>query len=104
MESEEEKSAVETDNDNPPTTPGHSAKRQKTISGRVNKRVSPRKAKETDYKKLDDPFVAMESAKDENGNNVFGESSGAESEDTFVTDGSYKDSGKDVAVKTEAIV
>lgn len=97
----EEESAVETDDDEAPATPARSAKRQKTIGGRVTKCVSPRKGKTTDYKKLDDPFVNMESAKDENGNNVFGEPSGTESEDTYATDGSFKEVGKDAAVKME---
>ena len=102
MDSDEEESAG---NDKKPTTPARSAKRQKTIGGRVTKRVSPRqgKGKKTDYKNLDDPFVTMDSAKDEDGNNVFGEPSGTESEDIYATDGSFKDPGE-VAVKMEEAV
>lgn len=103
--SEEEESAAETDNEMSPTTPAPSVKRQKTVGGRVNKRVSPRKSKKTDYKKLDDPFVTMNDAQDENGNNVFGEPSGTESEeDTYATDSSFKEAGKDVLVKMEEAV
>ena len=101
MDSDEEESAVETDHETPPTTPMHSAKHDKTISGRITKRASPRKGKKTDYKTLDDPFFAMDAAKDANGNNVFGEPSATESEDTYATDGSFKDIGGVAAVKTE---
>lgn len=102
MDSDEEKSA---DDEKKPNTPARSAKRQKTIGGRVTKRISPRQGngKKTDYKNLDDPFVTMNSAKDEDGNNVFGEPSGTESEDTYATDGSFKDPGE-VAVKMEEAV
>ena len=101
MVSEEEEIAVETDSENTPSKPAYSAKRQKTISGRVTKRSSPRKGKNTNYKTLDDPFVTMDSAQDENGNNVFGEPSGTDSEDTYASDGSFKAPGKDSAVKIE---
>lgn len=103
-DSEEEESAAETDDEKTPTTPAHSAKRQKTMHGRVNKRVSPRKGKKTDYKKLDDPFVTMDNAKDEDGNNVFGEPVGTESEDTYATDGSFKVAGNNAEVKMEEAV
>lgn len=78
MNSEEEETAAETDDEKIPATPIPSVKRQKTVNGRVSKRISPRKGKKTDYKKLDDPFATMDNAKDENGNNVFGEPSGTE--------------------------
>lgn len=104
MDSEEEGSAVETDNGKTLITPAHAVKRQKTISGRITKRVSPRQGKKTNYKNLDDPFVTMDNAKDEDGNNVFGEPSGTESEDTYVTDGSFKDDGKAAAIKTEEAI
>ena len=99
-----EESAVETDHEKATTTPARSAKRQKTIGGRVTKRVSPRKSNKTDYKKLDDPFATMENVKDENGNNVFGEPTGTESEDTYATDGSFKEGGKEAAIKMEDAV
>ena len=99
----DEKSATdndaETDNDKtpaPPATPVPSAKRQKTIGGRVTKRVSPRNGKKTDYKALSDPFVTMDDA--------FGEPSGTESEDTYATDGSFNDAETDAVVKMEAAV
>ena len=95
MDSNEEESAVETDNDQTPTTPAHTTKRDKTISGRIVKRSSPRMGKKTNYKTLEDPFLNMDNAKDENGENIFGEPSATESEDTYATDGSYK------AVKVE---
>ena len=96
----EEESAAETDGE-APITPVSSAKRQKTIGGRVSKRVSPRQGnKKTDYKKLDNPFVTMNNAEGEDGNNVFGEPSGTESEDIYATDGSFKEP----AVKTEDAV
>ena len=79
----------------------HSAKRDKTISGRITKRTSPRKGKETNYKTLEDPFFAMPEAKDADGKNIFGEPSASESEDTYATDGSFKDNGSVAAVKTE---
>lgn len=104
MDSEEEGTAAETDNEKTPATPVHSNKRQKTISGRVTKRVSPREGKKTNYKNLDDPFVTMENAKDEDGNNVFGEPSGTQSEDTYDT-GSFKEDGKAAAtIKVEEAV
>lgn len=108
MDSEEEESAAETDAEiddkKISITSKPSVKNQKTIGGRVTKRVSPRKGKKTDYKTLDDPFVKMESAKDENGNNVFGEPSGTESEDTYATDGSFKGVEMDGAGEMEEIV
>ena len=90
-DSDNEESAAETDDGEAPVTPAPSAKRQKTMNGAVSKRVSPRQGKTTDYKKLDDPFVTMNNATDEDGNNVFGEPSGTESEDTYATDGSFKE-------------
>lgn len=104
MDSEEEGSAAETDNEKTPITPAHSAKRQKTISGRITKRVSPREGKKTDYKNLVDPFVTMDNAKDEDGNNIFGAPSGTESEDTHATDGSFKEGGKVAAIKMEEAI
>ena len=101
MDSEEEESAVETDHETPATTPMHSEKRDKTITGRVTKRASPRKGKNTNYKTLVDPFFVMDEAKDADGNNVFGEPSATESEDTYATDGSFKDIETVAAVKTE---
>ena len=103
MASDEEESAVETDHETPPTTPMHSAKHDKILVGRITKRASPRKGKKTNYKALEDPFFAMDNAKDENGNNVFGEPSATESEDTYATDGSFKDIGTVAAIKTEDI-
>ena len=108
----EEESAAETDEEKDPTNPAPSAKRQRTLGGRVTKRVSPRKGKKTDYKKLDDPFVTMDNAEDENGNNIFGEPVGTESEDTYATDGSFKEAKmgaekeeeEDAAVKMEEAV
>ena len=88
MDSAEEESAVETDHKTSPTTPNHSAKHDKTMDGRVTKRASPRKGKKTNYKTLVDRFFAMDAAKDANGDNVFGEPSATESEDTYATDGS----------------
>ena len=105
MDSKEEESAPETDNDEmTPTTPNPS-KRQKVIGGRVTKRLSPRKNAKKDYKTIGDPFSTMEAAKDENGNNVFGPPSRTESEDTYATDGSFKtnDEERVVKVKEEAM-
>lgn len=99
-DSDDEESAAETDDGEAPVTPAPSAKRQKTMNGAVSKRVSPRKGTKTDYKKLDDPFVTMNNATDEDGNNVFGEPSGIESEDTYAIDGSFKEA----AVKMEEAV
>ena len=102
MDSDEVKSA---DDEKKRNTPAHSAKRQKTIGGRVTKRISPRQGngKKTDYKNLNDPFVTMHTAKDEDGSSVFGEPSGTESEDTYATDGSFNDPGE-VAVKMEEAI
>ncbi len=61
---------------------------------------SPRQGKKTDYKKLDDPFVTMNNAEGEDGKNVFGEPSGTESEDSYATDGSFKEA----AIKMEDAV
>ena len=110
MDSEEERSAPEMNHGKTPSTPDQPApaQRQKTQGGRITKRVSPRqKSKETNYKSLEDPFLAMESAKDENGNNIFGEPSGTESEDDYASDGSFKGVERDdavAAVKTEDVV
>ena len=100
-DSEGEGSAAETEDENTSTTPVPSAKHQKTLSGRVTKRVSPRKGQKTDYKKLDDPFVTMSNAEDDGGKNVFGAPSATDSEDTYPTDGSFRDkeAGRDVEEK-----
>ena len=98
MDSEEEESAARNDGGKTPI------KRQKTIGGRVTKRVSPRKDRKINYKKLDDPFVSIDSAEEEDGNNVVGEPSNTESEDTYATDGSYTEADKKVTVKTEEAV
>ena len=100
-------SPAETEDENTSTTPAPSAKRQKTLSGRVTKRVSPRKGQKTDYKKLDDPFVTMANAEDDDGKNIFGDPSATNSEDTYPSDGSFenKKAGGDVeekaVIKTE---
>ena len=103
MDSKEEESAAETENEKTPITP-HPSKRQKVIGGRVTKRSSPRKNVKKDYKNIGDPFSTMENAKDENGNNIFGEPSGNESEDTYATDGSFKAHDDDAVVKIEEAV
>ena len=98
-------SPAETEDENVSTTPA--PKRQKTLAGRVTKRSSPRKGQKTDYKKLDDPFVTMANAEGDDGKNIFGDPSATDSEDTYPTDGSFKDKevGGDVegkvAVKME---
>ena len=92
---------MEADHETPPATPVHSAKHDKIISGRITKRTSPRKGKETDYKTLEDPFFAIAEAKDADGKSIFGEPSASESEDTYATDGSFKDIGTVAAIKTE---
>ncbi len=101
VDSVEEESAAETEHEKTSPTPARSTKRQKVIGGRVTKRISPRKSTKTNYKELEDPFVNMNNIKDENGENVFGEPSGTESEDTYVTDGSFKETGDEAVVKME---
>lgn len=100
--SEEVKSAIETDDEKATSTPVAFIEGQKIMDGRVTKRTSPRKGKKTNYKKLDDPFLTMDNTHDEDGNNIFGEPSGTESEDTYATDGSFKEN--DAAVKMEEAV
>ena len=78
--------------------------KNKTISGRVKKpRASPRKPAKKDYKKIEDPFLDMEDAKDENGVNVFGGNQDAVSEDSVVTGGEYETMTQDADVKVEDV-
>ena len=95
-------SSAETEDENASTTPA--PKRQKTLSGRVTKRVSPRKGQKTDYKKLDDPFVTMANAEDDEGENIFGAPSVTNSEDTYATDGSFEDKEAEGDVGEKAVV
>ena len=95
-------SPVETEDENASTTPA--PKRQKTLSGRVTKRVSPRKGQKTDYKKLDDPFVTMANAEDDDGKNIFGDPSATNSEDTYATDGSFKDMEAGADIEEKAVI
>lgn len=48
----------------------------------------------------------MDNAEDENGNNIFGEPSGTESEDTYATDGPFKgvEKGAEMEVEEDAVV
>ena len=95
-------SPAETEDEHASTTPA--PKRQKTLSGRVTKRVSPRKGQKTDYKKLDDPFVTMANAEDADGKNVFGDPSATNSEDTYPTDGSFEDKEAEGDIKEKVVV
>lgn len=45
------------------------------MGGKVTKRISPRAIVKKDYKKIEDPFVDMENAEDEDGNAIFQEES-----------------------------
>ena len=103
-DSEGEGSAAETEDGITSTTPAPSAKRQKTLSGHVTKRVSPRKGQKADYKKLDDPFTTMSNAEDDHGKNVFGDPSATDSEDTYPTDGSFKDNGAGRDIEEDVII
>ena len=89
--------------DNETTTPAPSAKRQKTIGGRITKaRVSPRKISKKNYKALEDPFAAVD-ATDGEGEKVFGTEK-SESEDECATDDDFGVAKKSSAVgETTAI-
>ena len=78
----------------PPKTPNA----DKVTTGRVSKRVSPRKATTKDYKKLEDPFVDMELVKDDNGDSIFGHQARSEEEDSDPSDEEY---GRKKSVKLE---
>ena len=101
-ESEGIGSPAETEDENASITPA--PKRQKTLSGRVIKRVSPRKGHKTDYKKLDDPFVTMANAEDADGKNIFGDPSATNSEDTYPTDGSFEDKEAGGDIEEKAVI
>ena len=90
MNDEKGESAAETDDRKPLTTPAPSARGQKMISGWVIKHVFCCKGMKMKYRTVNDPFVTMDNAKNENGKNVSGEPSSIESEDTYATDGSSK--------------
>ena len=80
----------------PPQTPKPNA--NKVISGRVTKsRVSPRKNGAKNYKKLVDPFMEMDEAKDEEGANIFGKPE-SEEEDSDPSDAEF---GPKKGIKTE---
>ena len=95
-------SPAETEDENASTTPVPN--RQKILSGRVTKRVSPRKGQKTDYKKLDDPFATMANAEDDDGKNIFGDPSATNSEDTYATDGSFEDKEAGGDIEEKAVV
>ena len=95
-------SPAETEDENASATPV--PKRQKTLSGRVTKRVSPRKGQKTDYKKLDDPFTTMANAEDDDGKNIFGDPSATNSEDTYASDGSFEDKEAGGDIEEQVVV
>ena len=87
----------ETSDEKTPTTGA-----TKIISGRVNKpRATPRKNAKKDYRKIEDPFAELEEAKDENGENIFGERENAASEDVVMTGEEYESTAEDADVKVE---
>ena len=93
---------VDTENDAAAahTSPTPSAKREKTIGGRVTKaRISPRKTAKNDYKALEDPFVEV-NAVDVDGEKVFGTDK-SDSEDLYASDEEFGVAKKIDAVKTE---
>ncbi|KAL8784687.1 MAG: hypothetical protein Q9195_008925 [Heterodermia aff. obscurata] len=71
----------------PPKTPNGNA--DKVTSGRVAKRISPRKGPAKNYKKLEDPFADMESAKEDGEEGIFGKPESSEGEDSNPTDEEY---------------
>ncbi len=88
-----------------PKIHGASAKRQKTIGGRITKpRLSPRKSGKKDYKALEDPFVDMKSTVDGDGNRVF-DTDKSDSEDTYADDAEFTNGGTEEGnVKMEEVV
>ena len=83
----------------PPKTPNGSM--AKVISGRVIKRVSPRKTIAKNYKKLEDPFMEMEAAKDDDGENVFGKPERSEDEESNPTDDEFGSDKKTIKIEEE---
>ena len=83
----------------PPKTPNGSL--GKVISGRVIKRSSPRKTTTMNYKKLEDPFMDMEAAKDDDGENVFGKPERSEDEDSNPSDEEFGSDKKTVKIEEE---
>ena len=71
----------------PPKTPN--ANVDKVISGRVAKRISPRKVSIKNYKKLEDPFAEMELVNEDGGEGIFGEPERSEEEDSNPSDEDY---------------
>jgi len=69
------------------STPATSAKRQKTLGGKVTKRFSPRKMAKKDYSKLENPYKSGE-VTDGNGDKIF-ENQKTESEDSYASDNEY---------------
>ena len=88
----------ESDDDDQNVTPPKTPKIDKVISGRITKRISPRKNQVKDYKKLVDPFMEMEGAKDEEGGNIFGNPDKSDGEDSDPSDTEF---GAKKGVKTE---
>lgn len=84
----------------PPKTPHPMV--DKIISGRVTKRVSPRKTSIKDYKKIEDPFMELEAVKGDDGENVFGKPDLSEEDDSDPSDEEY--GHKMTTVKTEEIL
>ncbi|CAF9927667.1 MAG: hypothetical protein HETSPECPRED_006642 [Heterodermia speciosa] len=80
----------------PPKTPNANA--DKVISGRVAKRISPRKVSIKNYKKLENPFAEMELA-NEDGESIFGKPERSEEEDSNPSDEDY--GHQNMAVKVE---
>lgn len=84
------------------TTTTSTTPKTKVISGRIKKpRASPRMTEKKNYKKIEDPFVEMEDAKDENGENVFGRGEESGSEDTVLTDGEFETTAEHEGIKVE---
>lgn len=73
-----------------PMTPPMSAKTTKTTKGAPTKsRVSPRSSVKKDYKTLGDPYIALETAVDSNGEPIFGKDK-SDSEDSAASDGEFR--------------
>lgn len=97
----DDKSSDGEQNVTPPKTPKSNG--NKIISGRVTKRISPRKNPTKDYKKLVDPFMEMDEAKDEEGGNIFGKPDKSEDEDSDPSDTEFGPKKEFTTEQDEAI-
>ena len=83
--------------DTMPTTPDEESSGARTVP----KRSSPRATKPVDYNVLNDPFMKIKEATDQDGQNVFGEDEGTSSDDSADSDEIFSGAKEDLEAEEE---